>query len=228
MICPHCGKAIRLETDTGHTYPSPYFNEDSSGYRIISGCCPACENLIVILQFGECSVEKSGGYSYYDLEDVDKQQIIYPINYIRTVQTEVPEIYKTDFLEACAVLPISTKASAALSRRLLQMILREYFGVKHSDLSREIDEFIQTKNAPSYLNDAIDAVRNIGNFAAHPLKSTSTGEIVDVEPGEAEWLIEVIEFLFDFAFVQPKKLEDRRAKLNEKLKDLGKPPMKKK
>jgi hypothetical protein len=29
-------------------------------------------------------------------------------------------------------------------------------------------------------------VRTIGNFAAHPIKSTSTGTIVDVEPGEAE------------------------------------------
>jgi hypothetical protein len=33
----------------------------------------------------------------------------------------------------------------------------------------------------------LDAIRTIGNFAAHPIKSTSSGEIVDVEPGEAEW-----------------------------------------
>jgi hypothetical protein len=77
------------------------------------------------------------------------------------------------------------------------------------------------------LNDAIDAIRNVGNFAAHPLKDTNTGEIVEVEPGEAEWLIEVLEALFDFTFVQPKRLEERRKKLNAKLTTLGKPPMKK-
>ncbi len=39
----------------------------------------------------------------------------------------------------------------------------------------------------------IDAVRVIGNFAAHPIKSKSTGEIVDVEPGEAEWNLNTLE-----------------------------------
>ncbi len=68
-------------------------------------------------------------------------------------------------------------------------------------------------------------MRNIGNFAAHPTKSDSSGEIVDVEPGEADWLLETLEGLFDFYFVQPKLLEAKRAALNQKLEDAGKPPM---
>ena len=76
------------------------------------------------------------------------------------------------------------------------------------------------------MTDAVDAIRNVGNFAAHPLKDTNTGQIVDVEPGEAEWLLEVLEALFDFTFVQPKRLDERKKKLNEKLQALGKPPMK--
>lgn len=69
-------------------------------------------------------------------------------------------------------------------------------------------------------------MRNIGNFAAHPIKSTNTGEIIDVEPGEAEWLLDVLEGLFDFYFVQPAILKAKRDKLNQKLVDAGKPPMK--
>ena len=38
------------------------------------------------------------------------------------------------------------------------------------------------------------------------MKSKTTGEIVEVEPSEAEWKLDVIEMLFDFLFVQPKKL----------------------
>jgi hypothetical protein len=79
---------------------------------------------------------------------------------------------------------------------------------------------------PSHLAEAIDAVRSLGNFAAHPLKSTNTGEVLDVEPGEAEWLLEVLEQLFDFYFIQPAKLQARRAALNQKLQEAGKPPMK--
>ena len=69
-------------------------------------------------------------------------------------------------------------------------------------------------------------IRNIGNFAAHPLKSTRSGEILDVEPGEAEWLIGTLEALFDFAFVQPERLKRQRAQLNQKLREAGKPPLK--
>ena len=76
------------------------------------------------------------------------------------------------------------------------------------------------------MSSAIDAVRNIGNFAAHPIKDTNTGEIVEVEPGEAEWLLDVLEGLFDFYFVQPAELRRKREALNEKLEAAGKPPMK--
>jgi hypothetical protein len=46
------------------------------------------------------------------------------------------------------------------------------------------------------LASAVDAVRNVGNFAAHPIKSKSTGDVLDVEPGEAEWLLDALERLF--------------------------------
>jgi len=39
----------------------------------------------------------------------------------------------------------------------------------------------------STLADSIDAIRNIGNIVAHTTKNKSTGEILPVEVGEAEW-----------------------------------------
>ena len=72
----------------------------------------------------------------------------------------------------------------------------------------------------------MDAVRHIGNFAAHPIKSTNTGEILPVESGEAEWNLDVLEGLFDFYFVAPAKLQNRKDQLNAKLKEAGKQPMK--
>jgi len=79
---------------------------------------------------------------------------------------------------------------------------------------------------PSILHDSLDAIRNIGNFAAHPIKSESTGEIIEVEDGEAEWNLDVLEALFDYYFVQPTALEKKREALNKKLKEAGKPPLK--
>jgi Domain of unknown function (DUF4145) len=160
-------------------------------------------------------------------DDIKSLRLIRPKGSNRSpVPTEVPKEIIEDYNEACLVLTDSPKASAALSRRCLQIILRENASVNPSDLSNEIQQVLDSGKLPSYLEDSIDAVRNIGNFAAHPIKSKSTGEILPVEPGEAEWNLDVIEMLFDFYFVQPEKTKQKKAMLNNKLKDAGKPEMK--
>ena len=96
---------------------------------------------------------------------------------------------------------------------------------EHRDQSTflEFDETRCKIIKPDLINLAkdVDAIRINGNFAAHPIKSKSTGEIVEVEPGEAEWNIEVLEELFEFLYVRQKQREKRRKVFNEKLKDAG-------
>ena len=73
-------------------------------------------------------------------------------------------------------------------------------------LHAEIDEAAKSGKLPPYISELLlDAVRHFGNFAAHPEKDVATGEIIDVEPGEAEWSLDVVEALFDFCFVQPRR-----------------------
>jgi len=178
--------------------------------------CPACGRAIIQLLSHEWDPTR-GHYSRWHL--------VWPKGFARApLPKEVPEKYAADYREACNVLPESAKASAALSRRCLQLLLREVAKVKASDLSKEIDAVLPS--LPSSIAEAVDAVRVIGNFAAHPIKSTNTGEIVDVEPGEAEWSLDVLESLFDFYFVQPAKLAEKKAAMNKKLTDAGKPPLK--
>lgn len=125
------------------------------------------------------------------------------------------------------MLSDSPKAAAALGRRCLQHILIKMAGAPSNlDLSKQIDHVLQARALPSHLADSLDAVRNLGNFAAHPIKSTTTGAIVDVEPGEAEWALDTIEGLFDFYFVQPARTKAKRDALNSKLADAKKPPLK--
>jgi hypothetical protein len=91
-------------------------------------------------------------------------------------------------------------------------------------LNAEIEEAMT--QLPSHLADAVDGVRVIGNFAAHPIKSDSTGEVVDVETGEAEWNLDTLKGLFDHYFVQPTILSEKREALNAKLRGAGKPELK--
>ncbi len=152
--------------------------------------------------------------------------MIYPRGAMRPLAAEVPDPYAADFREAVEVLPISPKASAALSRGNLQALLRDKHGVKPGNLSKEIEEFSAKPSTPTALKDVIDAVRNVGNFAAHPTKDTNTGQLIQVEPHEAEWLLEVLEAMFDFTFVQPARNLTRKNALNAKLAAGGKPAMK--
>jgi len=93
-------------------------------------------------------------------------------------------------------------------------------------LDAETQQVLDSHSVPSHIADSLDAIRTVGNFAAHPIKSTSSGEVVDVEPGEAQWDLDTVEALLDFYFVQPAKTAARRAALNKKLADAKKPPLK--
>jgi hypothetical protein len=226
MKCPHCGRMIYFEESGSSAYEYEKDEKPATpgvnAYDVAHGFCPSCEQLIVMIREGKI---KKAGYGDY-LEDIQTVDILFPRCPTRPLEPEVPELYRKEFEEAAGVITISPKASAAISRRLLQHVLREEAKVKKSDLSKEIDEFISRKDVPSYLSQAVDAVRNIGNFAAHPLKETNTGEVVNVENGEAEWLLDVLESMFDFLFVQPVRLAQRKTSLNQKLVAIGKPPMK--
>ena len=102
-------------------------------------------------------------------------------------------------------------------------MLRENYGIKEASLRKEIDNFISEERPPSYLSQALAAVSLVGNFGAHPSKDLNTGDIAEAGPGEAEWLLDSLEALFDFAFVRPLRLAEMKRQTNEKLKRLGRP-----
>jgi hypothetical protein len=108
------------------------------------------------------------------------------------IDPSVPAAFAEDYIEACNVLDISPKASAALSRRVMQHILQVCAKVEAPNLYQEIQKVLDGKMVPSHIADSLDAVRTVGNFAAHPIKSTSSGEIVPVEAGEAEWNLDTV------------------------------------
>ncbi len=217
MKCPHCLESFYATlTDTPIVWSGSWTPDATPGYWVCRATrCPACGRNTILLRL----MHKDNPNLLV------KETMVWPRGVARApIPKEVPEKFAAGYREACDVFAGSANASAALSRRYLQLLLREVAGVKASDLSKEIDAVLPS--LPSAIAEAVDAVRVIGNFAAHPIKSTNTGEIVDVEPGEAEWSLDVLESLFDFYFVQPAKLAAKKAEMNKKLTDAGKPPMK--
>lgn len=114
-----------------------------------------------------------------------------PRSKAQTFPDYVPKAILADYDEACLIKDLSPKASATLSRRCLQGIIRDFWKVKSGRLVDEIAA-IQDKINPDTW-DAIEAVRTVGNIGAHMEKDIDL--IIDVEPQEAELLIGLIEVL---------------------------------
>ncbi len=220
MKCLHCREGFYETWEPMLPRDNNYKRDSTGAWGSEITVCPTCGKAIIRIIHRPLRTEAEGGG-----EGPPVYTFVYPRSMSRTpLPPEVPEGIATDFAEACVVLQDSEKASAALSRRLLQQLIRDHVGV--AGLRDLIQEIAAARPLlPSYLAAQLDAVREIGNLAAHPTKGTNPGEIVDVEVGEAEWSLEVLEALFDFCFVQPQRLADRKAALNEKLRSAGKREM---
>ena len=223
MLCPHCLVTIFAKPCDISLGWDRDFN-----WWIRTFLCPSCSSYVIHLVKQPLGPEipraQAGAQVPAPLNAVSS--LIHPKATNRQpVSGEVPEEFTADYREACLVLADSPKASAALSRRCLQHILQEKSDAKtQNDLAKTIGEVIDDPKTPRDVADSLDMVRNIGNFSAHPNKSTNTGEIVPVEPVEAEWCLDVIEMLFDLYFVRPSEIQRRRDRVDEKLADTGKPP----
>lgn len=219
MQCPHCRVSFhenwQLSTLTRLELLQPGNAQNvATGFQVRTAHCPECKKFTIELTSKRM---------------VDWLRVFPRGNSRAPVPPEVPEHIAQDYTEACEVLPISAKASAALSRRCLQTMLHEH-GYKARDLYQEIDLILNEKDAakaiPNTLRNTIDGIRHFGNFSAHPITDLTTLQIIDVEPHEAEYCLETIEEMFEHFYVRPAVVKKRREELDAKLAAAGKPASK--
>jgi hypothetical protein len=222
MKCPHCLITFH-DVRTRH-----YLGQDPDGHWFIeSRTCPSpeCKRDIHVLVRTTAMFQSPDGKDYME-GDIRKAYWVWPRATARQpLPIGVPGDIAEDYKEAALVFADSPKASAALSRRCLQHFIREVLKIKKPNLALEIDAVIDAGILPSNISAELDKVRIVGNFAAHPDKSTSTGLILDVEVGEAEWNLEVLDDLFDFYYVRRVRSEKLKEELNKKLIAAGKTPL---
>jgi hypothetical protein len=141
----------------------------------------------------------------------------------------VPKPIAADYVEACQVLPLSAKASAAMARRCLQAMLHAH-GYQDKDLAKEVQQLLDEKDPkkvlPGPIHGTVDAIRNFGNFSAHPINDITSLQVIDVEPEEAGWGLEILEALFEHFYVAPERAAAKKKALDAKLKAAGKRPSK--
>ena len=231
MKCPHCTVMIQPDWNTGkidpkssrEVEPDDYFPRGpyiETAWMWEATECPACNNAIINI-------------SVIDVDDPAEplsQHLAYPrFPKRKPIGDAVPETLRADYIEACNILPASAKASAALSRRILQAILNDQ-GYKSDTLYQQVDSVLKEgspgKVLPSSIRGTIDAVRNLGNFAAHAITDKSRLQVINVDADEAKWCLEIIEALFEHYYsTASAKGKKRLENLDAKLASADKPTM---
>ena len=223
MQCPHCLVAFHVYGDEWEQITIELEESAEPGWICEATACPKCHELIVKI---------SRDHSFDKPASWHQERVVYPPGRTRQVPTygpEIPSSLKGDYYEAVDVLPHSSKSSAALSRRILQSLLEDQ-GYRQRNLADQIDAVLSegdpNRILPSGLREIVDAVRNFGNFSAHRITDVTSLQLIDVDPQEAEWCLDIIEALFEHYYVNPAVNARKLSGLNAKLKQAGKPPAK--
>ncbi|RYW88259.1 DUF4145 domain-containing protein [Legionella pneumophila] len=125
----------------------------------------------------------------------------------------IPQQLRDDYIEACSIKLKSPKASATLSRRCIQGIIRDFWGIKNKkNLYDEIEALKELDKIDPELLLSLHNIREIGNIGAHMKEDVNI--IIDVRPEEAQALIDIIEVLFGETYIMKEKRKHHIEKLN--------------
>jgi hypothetical protein len=121
----------------------------------------------------------------------------------RPVDALIGEPYRTDYLEAAAILEISPRMAAVLARRIVGDLLKDYAKKKHWSLTARIRSFINDGGHPSSLTTNLEHLREIADFGAHTQEAEQESEsgemevvIIDADREDAEWTLDLVDRLF--------------------------------
>lgn len=191
--CPHCERAVTIYDGRMSTVRHTLDNANIEGIRSLFTTfivCPnpSCQKFTLTASLYPSEKNGRGGYIHGD--KIIEWDLI-PAANIKSFPSYIPHVILDDYREASLIRELSPKASATLSRRCLQGIIRDFWNVKPGRL---VDEIKQIKpHVDSLTWAAIEAVRALGNIGAHMEKDIDI--IIDVDPGEADLMIGLIETL---------------------------------
>lgn len=217
MLCPHCGITSLLidstyqERITSFESNDPIFYaqhngidiSESNDYRDTIGIgffrCPGCKKHTI--NISGIGTEVKGLHARFQ-----------PKNSAKVYPDYIPKSIRTDYEEACGILYLSPKASATISRRCLQGMIRDFWSISGKrSLKDEIDAISDRVDPDVKL--VLDSLRQLGNIGAHPEKDINL--IVDIEPGEAKTLITFIEYLLNEWYVKRQKTKQMMHTINQ-------------
>lgn len=218
-VCPHCGVVAGFVQHAQNNLPVELaFPEGTHAKtsRVLS--CRSCKRAICTLSWFHRGKEKEGWTGM-----VAWPPQVWPDN----APGSLPKEIKCAYDEARFVLPYSPRAAAVLARRCVQHCIQDKLNIKCRTLAAEIREAVKRPELTLPTQQALDHVREIGNWGAHPKNGSvtdSAAELVDsaltileVSRAEAEYTLEVTELLFHDLYALPERIAAMSAKVAKRL-----------
>jgi hypothetical protein len=205
--CPFCNSDQTVTEKQRHATFSDLAIENAEGPRrlvVKFVVCPnpACREFSLSASLHGLEIAGKRSYTGKHI----KTWNLVPPSRARTFPVAVPSAVLEDYREACLTVETSQKVAAALARRCLSSMLRDFWRVQPGSLS---DEFRQVKGTVDPLTwEAIESVRGTGSIGTR--MESEGAEILDAEQGEAVLLIGLIETLIHDWYVVR---EERRKRL---------------
>lgn len=219
--CPTCGTHTSITTPHVHrgavniaTQKTPQNRGVKLGFQLIECPNPNCKAPNFQVNAFYSSEWGRGANGIYMASDLERPVGIGTCTFVPTtthpLSQHVPAQVAEDYNEAFLIKSLSPKASATLARRALQGMVRDFFQVRNKQTLHAELEAIEDK-CDVALYAAMMAVKSVGNIGAHPEKDVSL--MVDVDPGEAETLLDLIHLLDQEWYVARAERAERIAKM---------------
>ena len=197
--CSYCGHA-QVVTDKTYDEAKFIIRNDLSKYGEIGGgvisiVCSNSDCKELTLSFSLNGREHDKSYNWH-LTEVHHSWSLLPESSAKPQPHYIPMHIVENYNQACRIRNLSANASATMSRRCLQGMIRDFCEISKPTLAKEINTLrVQDDEGKGPLGVshdttvAIDHVRSIGNMGAH--MENDINLILDVEPDEAQALIDV-------------------------------------
>jgi hypothetical protein len=225
-VCPYCGAAQAVSNDRYSQSTYAFFLKDMTEgelalERTATVCSnPDCSRTTIRVRIGNYKTSRMGGSTFYQLTDEGLvfSDTVAPRSSAKPQPAYIPSPLREDYEEACLIANLSPKASATLSRRCLQGMIRDFCSISKKRLIDEIKALkaaVEDGSADRSISvetvEAIDHLRSLGNIGAH--MEADIDLIVPVDPGEAQAMIDLIEMLFDEWYGDRERRTERLAKI---------------
>ena len=231
-ICDFCGQAFPLVENITHQVTPVEFEpaRPQTNDGILRMAAANGPNHIrnvhehVFLSFYSCPCCRKTGLTVMSTGGTLQSNVAYryPPKGVQSFPDYIPNQIRDDYNEAALILDLSPKASATLLRRCLQSIIRDFWGITpefwntydeirsachvgkdkvwNINLYQEIKAVELMGGIGTPVIAAFKQLKDIGNIGAHPAADVNL--IVDVEPGEAETLLALINLIIRQTYIQ--------------------------